>query len=425
MATPLRMPDLGTVEGDVILVRWLKAEGDTVALGEPLFEVETDKGVSEVEAAMAGVLLRKVIAEGAKAGSGETIALIRRPGEPEESVPPAAEMPRSTVAAAPQMPPGTVAPQMPPRTVAPQMPPRTVAPVIRALAEKWGVDLAAIRATGPGGRITREDVLRAKGGGAPQSARPSAATILRGIPAPAATVSGGISASAVPLSLSHGQAIVARKVSQSHREKPVYRVNALVDMSRAISLREKGKAGGTAIGWDALFVKAAAMAVTEMPLFRRYFKGEDLMPRGTVAALAEHAASDIAVAVGIEDELFIPAVRGAAGKSIAAISREIEALAKKAETRALQSVDVEGSCFLVSNLGMFPIDSFDAIIYPDHSAALAVGATTPTPVSDGKNIWIAPMARLSLSVDHRLINGKTAARFLARVKQIVENGELG
>jgi pyruvate dehydrogenase E2 component (dihydrolipoamide acetyltransferase) len=358
-------------------VRWLKAEGDTVSLGEPLFEVETDKGVSEVEAAIAGVLLKKVIAEGAKAGAGETIALMRRPGEPEESTE-SPEMPRSTAAAA---------------------------PVIRALAEKWGVDLAAVRATGPGGRVTREDVLRAKSGGLP-AALPRAN--------PAAT--GAAPANAAPLSLSHGQALVARKVSQSNREKPVYRVNVLVDMSKSIAIRENGKAGGIAIGWDALFVKAAAMAVTEMPLFRRYFDGDEL---------AEHATTDVAVAVGIEDELFIPAVRGAAGKSVAAVSREIEELAKKAETRTLQPSDVEGSCFLVSNLGMFPIDSFDAIIYPDHSAALAVGATSPTPVSDGTKIWIAPMARLTLSVDHRLINGKTAARFCARLKKILENGEPG
>jgi pyruvate dehydrogenase E2 component (dihydrolipoamide acetyltransferase) len=267
------------------------------------------------------------------------------------------------------------------------------------------VDLAAVRATGPGGRVTREDVLRAKSGGLP-AALPRAN--------PAAT--GAAPANAAPLSLSHGQAIVARKVSQSNREKPVYRVNVLVDMSKSIAIREKGKAGGIAIGWDALFVKAAAMAVTEMPLFRRYFDGDEL---------AEHATTDVAVAVGIEDELFIPAVRGAAGKSVAAVSREIEELAKKAETRTLQPSDVEGSCFLVSNLGMFPIDSFDAIIYPDHSAALAVGATSPTPVSDGTKIWIAPMARLTLSVDHRLINGKTAARFCARLKKILENGEPG
>ncbi len=413
MATPLRMPDLGTVEGDVTLVRWLKAEGDTVALGEPLFEVETDKGVSEVEAALAGVLIRKVLAEGAKAGPGETIALIRRPDDPEETAAtPAAEAPRGAVAGAVAGAGALPADAAPPSrsTVAAGMPRSTVAaaPVIRALARKWGVDLGAIRATGPGGRITREDVLRAKGTGTPRAMR---------APLPAG---------AGPLSLSHTQAIVARKVSQSSREKAVYRVSFQVDMGAVIERREKGKAAGAAISWDAVMVKAAAIAVTEMPLFRRYFTGG---PPGTAgaaeAALAEHPAPDVAVAVGVEDELFMPAVRAAADKSLATISREIEELAKKAASRALQPADVEGSCFLVSNLGMFPIESFDAIIYPDHSAALAVGATTPCPVSDGKNIWIASIARLTLSVDHRLINGRTAALFCTRVKQILENGELG
>lgn len=420
MATPLRMPDLGTVEGEVTLVRWLKAEGDTVALGEPLFEVETDKGVSEVEAAMAGVLLKKVIAEGAKAGAGETIALIRRPGEPEESsTEPAPPPQRESAAGAPATPPGRAAPGTSRSPVSTETPRGAVPPVLRALAEKWGVDLAAVAASGPGGRITREDILRARGGagqregasagqsGGAQEARPAAP------------------AGAGPLMLSHIQAIVARKVSQSSREKPVYRVNVLVNMSAATALREKGKAGGTAISWDAFFVRAVAIAVTEMPLFRRYFTPGVEKPGSAADALAEHATADIAVAVGVGDELFMPAVRGAAGRSIAAVSEEIEALAKKAESRALQPSDVEGSCFLVSNLGMFPIDSFDAIIYPDHSAALAVGAATPTPVSDGKNIWIAPMARLTLSVDHRLINGTTAARFCARLKQILENGEPG
>ena len=366
MATPLRMPDLGTVEGDVLLVRWLKAEGQTIALGEPLFEAETDKGVSTVEAALAGVLVKCVVPEGSKAGAGETIALIRRPGEPDEEEPvhagPAAVLQE---AAAP-------------------------ARVLRALAAKRGVDLASVERTGAGGRMTREDVLRARR--APTTSRTSAA-------AP---------------QLSRAQAIVARKVSQSHREKPVYRVNAKADMSRAIELREQSKkAGATAISWDSIFVKAAAMAVAEMPVFRLFMQGE---------AVAEHAPADIAVAVGIGDDLYIPAVRAPAGKSVAAVSAEIAALSKKAETRSLAAADVEGSCFLVSNLGMFPIDSFDAIIYPDHSAALAVGAVMPTPVSDGTRIWSAPVARLSLAVDHRLINGRTAARFMTRLKQILETG---
>ncbi len=405
MATPLRMPDLGTVEGEVTLVRWLKAEGETVALGDPLFEVETDKGISEVEAALAGVLVKKLVAEGARAGSGEPIALIRRPGEPEEAVearPPGAAgaAPAAVTGVAAQPPAGSF---------------RPVSPVIRALAEKRGVDLAAVTGSGPGGRITREDVLRSRGGAAPSAPRVRAAARAATVPAPAAG----------PLRLSSGQAAVARKVSQSSREKPVYHVHVQVDMTKAIAFRAAGKAetaaGGAAgaasaagaVSWDAILVKSAAMALSEEPLFRRWFRGDEVV---------EHVAIDVAVAVGIGDELYVPAVRGPAGKTVAAVSKEIEALARKAEARALTPQDVEESCFLVSNLGMFPIDSFDAIIYPEHSAALAVGATTSTPVSDGKNTWIAPLARLTLTVDHRLLNGRTAARFLSRVKQILETG---
>lgn len=400
MATELRMPDMGTVEGTVTLVRWLKPEGASVALGEPLFEVETDKGVSEVEAALAGVLVKQLIAEGAKAGAGEPIALIQRPGESEGAGAARDAAPAHPTSAAALPPAGSVAP--------------AAGPTIRALAEKWGVDLSQVRATGPGGRITREDILHARDGGVvsgPQAPRPGLELGALAAPVTPGHASAPVSAG---LALSHAQCIVARKVSQSHREKPVYRVNALVDMSKAIAHREQPKAGGgAATSWDAMLVKAAAMALVEMPLFRRWMSGD---------AVAEHAVVDVAVAVSVGDDLFIPSVRSPAGKSVSAISQEIESLAKKAEARTLTPADVGDSCFLVSNLGMFPIDSFDAVIYPDHSAAIAVGAITPTPVSDGTRIWIAPMARLSLAVDHRLINGRAAARFLTRVKQLLEEG---
>jgi pyruvate dehydrogenase E2 component (dihydrolipoamide acetyltransferase) len=393
MATELRMPDMGTVEGTVTLVRWLKPEGASVALGEPLFEVETDKGVSEVEAALAGVLVKQLIAEGAKAGSGEPIALIQRPGESEGA---------GAARAASSIP------------AAEHVAPPAAGPTLRALAEKWGVDLAQVRATGPRGRITREDILHARDGGVvsdPQAPRPGLDPGALAAPVTPGHASAPISAG---LALSHAQGIVARKVSRSHREKPVYRVNALVDMSKAIAYREQSKAGGgAATSWDAMLVKAAATALVEMPLFRRWMSGD---------TVAEHSSADVAVAVSVGDDLFMPAVRSPAGKGVSAISREIESLAKKAEARTLTPADIEESCFLVSNLGMFPIESFDAVIYPDHSAALAVGAVTPTPVSDGAKIWIAPMVRLSLAVDHRLINGRAAARFLTRVRQIMEEG---
>ena len=405
MATELRMPDLGTVEGSVTLVRWLKEEGDTVALGEPLFEAETDKGVSEVEAVMPGVLIKRLVAAGEKAGAGQPIALIRRPGEPGE---PVTQTPGAPAAPHLTSPARAAAPAVS-HAAPPARPP--VGPALRALAEKYGVDLSGLAGTGPAGRIVRQDILRARDAalrGAPQRTGVATAST-------AAAQRRGVTAlSSSGATLSAGQAIVAKRVSQSAREKPTYRVTIQADMSAAIAFREKTKASwGAAVSWDSLFVKAVSAVIAEMPLFRRYFAGSELR---------EHATADIAVAVGVGDDLYVPAVRDPLSKSVAVISREITALAERASAHALGSADTEESCFLVSNLGMFPVYSFDAIIYPDHSAALAVGATTPTPVSDGTSIRIAPIAQVSLAVDHRLINGRTAARFMAGLKTVLETG---
>jgi pyruvate dehydrogenase E2 component (dihydrolipoamide acetyltransferase) len=393
MAVPLRMPDLGTVEGEVTLVRWLKSEGDTITLGEPLFEVETDKGVSEVEAAMAGILEKRVAAEGARVASGETIAFVRRYGE---SAAPAgaagAQGPAARTAS-----PHTAPPAQEPATLAA----RRVAPVLAALAARWGVNLDSVSGTGPGGAVTRDDILR-----------------VRNAPGARGAASGG-TAARVPgrpsRPLPPAQSIVAAKVSQSHREKPVYHVHARVDMSRVIAARgREAAAGGQSARFDAFFVSAAALSIAQSPVFRTFMAAE---------AVGEHGAVDIAVAVGIGDELYAPVVRGADRKSVADISREIGTLAEKAASHSLATRDADDSCFLVSNLGMFPVESFEAIIYPAHAAALAVGAVTRTPVAEGETVRVAPLAHLTLSVDHRLINGAAAARFLARVKQILENGE--
>ncbi|HET6485165.1 MAG TPA: 2-oxo acid dehydrogenase subunit E2 [Spirochaetia bacterium] len=392
MATPLRMPDLGTVEGAVTLVSWLKAEGDSVALGEPLFEVETDKGVSEIEAAIAGVIVKLVIPAGGKAGPGELIAMIRRPGEPEETAeappegrPATASTPTAAAPAAAILP-----------TVVTPAAAGAVPPTIRALAARYGVELSAVRGSGPGGRILREDVLAARKGPGTGPAPLAAAAQ----PAP-------------PAAPSRNQAAVARVVSQSHREKPTFHLTMTVDMSRVIEARKSAKPAS--IAFDAYLVKAVARAIASSPGFRRYQKDEKLL---------SHDAVDVAVAVSVDDDLYAPAIRRADTKSVRQIAGDIDALAAKARARAIGTAESEGSCFLVSNLGMFPVESFDAIVYPDHAAALAVGAAIPTPVSDGTRIWIAPLARLTLTVDHRLINGAVAARFLAAVKQFLESGDL-
>jgi pyruvate dehydrogenase E2 component (dihydrolipoamide acetyltransferase) len=367
VATPVRMPDIGTVESEVKFVRWLKKEGEEVILGEPLFEVETDKGVNQVESAIAGVLVRCVAAEESRVAVGEAIAYIRKPGDDDAAPDP------SPIAA----------------TAAGS---RRIAPALRALAAKLSVDIDALAARKPD--LTREDILAA--------VREHASA-----PAPATPRPSGDAVKALP----RNQAIVARRVAQSHREKPVYRVHAIVDMSRVIAFREQE--GASAPSHDAILCKAAARAVTEQPLFRQYMEGETLM---------EHPAADIAVALGIGDELYAPAVRDADSASVGDVSRAIQDLVGKAKGHGLGARETEGSCMLVSNLGMFPIESFDAIIHPEHSAALTIGATLRTPVADGDGVRIAPLARLTLAVDHRIINGKAAARFISRVKEIMETG---
>ena len=356
--TTLRMPDLGTVEGSVTLVRWLKREGDSVALGEPLFEVETDKGVSEVECAAEGILTAHLVAEGAAVSAGEPIASIRGSGESKQAAP--VDRPRKEGATTSRGP----------------------SPVIAALAGKYGVDLSLLEGTGPGGVLTRQDVIQA---------RDAART--------------GTSPQPAPKQVS-AQSIVAARVSQSHREKPVFHVTMRADMGKVMAAR------GT-LSFTAFFVKACAAALVEFPAFRRYISGQQ---PGT------HESVDIAVAIGINDELYAPAVRVADARSVQEISADIERLSGRAEARGLAAADSQDSCFLVSNLGMYPVESFDAVILPEHSAALAVGAVLSTPVAEGTVVRIAPLASLTLSVDHRLINGGAAARFLGRVKQYLEEG---
>lgn len=394
MPAPIRMPDLGTVESEVSIARWLKATGDPVAAGEALLEVETDKGVSPVESVAAGVVLRRLFEDGAKVGAGEIIAWVGQPadaipGETAVAQPAAAAGATRLVSPAP----GAAGPR--------------VSVVVRSLAERYGVDVGALRGSGPNGMVTREDVLRARGG-AP------------GAPAGAASAEAGVSRAASAAAgagprLSANQAAVARKVAQSHREKPTFRVTMLVDMGTVVAHREaaqRGPAGAPA--WDAYLVAAAGRAIAAHPAFRRWMHGEEVR---------EHAHVDVAFAVASGDDLAAPVVRDADRKTVAEIAAEAADLAAKARSGALEPADAADGCFLVSNLGMLPVESFDAIVHPEHAAALAAGAAAPTPVVRGDgSIVAAPMARLTLTVDHRLANGAAAAAFLAAIKECLEQG---
>ena len=257
-----------------------------------------------------------------------------------------------------------------------------IAPVVVNLAKKLGVDVRQVKGTGERGAVTREDVLRAARG-------------------PAAAPEGE--------ELGAAQAAVARAVGKSHAEIPHLRIAALIDMTAARRWREAGA------GYDAIFVKAMAKAQEAVPAFGRRLEGQRLIAAGGV---------HIAVAVGFGEELVLPVVRDADKKSVGEIQREIEELAGRAKRRALQTGEMTGASTALSNLGMYPVEWFEAVIFPGHSAILAVGAVGARAVVREGRVEARPAVVVTLAADHRFINGRTAAEYLSKVKEVVESGGL-
>ncbi|MFH1918346.1 MAG: dihydrolipoamide acetyltransferase family protein [Planctomycetota bacterium] len=369
MATAIKIPDLGTTTDEVKLVEWLKQEGDPVKRGEALCEVETDKATDELESVAEGVLLRQVVPAGSEIVSGTIIAYVGSPGEliPE---------------------PGTAAPAqaeksdgqegLPKDDVAPG-----VSPVIRNLAKGRGVDLDSVTGTGPGGRITREDVIRTKQAGGDRVAR-----------------------------LSKDQLAVARRVSRSNREIPAIDLTCTVDMSGAMRLRRRViQETSQKVAYDSIFVFAVAQAITASCNFMSHVTEEEVVI---------HDSTDIAVAISSQRRLYTPVIRNADELSLSEIELELQRLVEKTRRGELRAEDLVGGSFTVSNLGMFPVRSFNVIIPPGQSAALAVGAIEERPVVKEGRILPLPVVNVVLSVDHRLINGTEAAEFLKQLKEFLE-----
>jgi len=371
MATPIKMPDLGTTVEEVTLVAWLKQEGDSVKRGEPLCEVETDKATDQLESVAAGVLLKQMVPAMTEVRSGAIIAYIGSPGEVivEES---AAPTPSKEVAV--------------PQVAAKAETQRKLPPVIRNLAKREGVNLDAVVGTGPGGQITRDDVLRAK------------------------QTSASASKSSIPYSKE--QLSVARRVARSNREVPTVDLVTSIDMSAVLRVRTKlQEEHERKFAFDSFFVFAVARSIEKFPSFAGHADDESFHKDNTV---------DICLAISHEEKLFLPPIRNANKFTIEEIQTEVERLVEKTRGRHLGSADLAGGCFTVSNLGMFPIDSFQMIIPPDQIAALAIGATQQRPVVRDGRITVLPMCTIALSVDHRPMNGAEAAEFLKHLKETLE-----
>jgi len=413
LATSIVMPQMGYDMQEGTVVRWHKKEGDAVARGEVIAEIETDKATVEFEAYTSGVLRKIVVEEGVAIPVGELIAVITDPDEalPDDlatpqaapgAAPPAALENGMTATEAPAT--GSPAPPAPDPSQAQVPAPSEVraSPIARRLAKEHGIDLSLVTGTGPGGRIVERDVLSFAS--APAAAAHS--------PAPAAAP-----AAAAPenVDLSRMRQAIARVTVDSKRDAPHFYVTADVEMTKAMSLRRDTNdavAGGTRVSVNDLVIKAAAIALKRYPKFNAFFREDHLQM---------NSAINIGIAIALEAGLIVPGVGGCENKSLVEIAAASQDLIARAHDGTLRNEEYSGTTFSISNLGMFEVDSFAAIIFPPHAAVLAVGKVKEQAVARDGELAVAQMMKATVSVDHRVADGAEAAQFLVEVKNLLEN----
>ncbi len=411
MATKVHMEALSPTMEEGQVVRWLKREGDPVAQGDILAEIETDKATMELVARGEGVLRRRLVAEGATAPVGDVIAIIAEESEDISSL--EAAVPASDASEA-----GGPAPQMVDEGGSPEQPaavdgtvsrPESPAsgrvrasPVARRLALEAGVDLASLSGSGPAGRIVKRDVERAaQAGSAPQVA----------VEAPATEAGPEM----VDVPLTQMRKTVARRLTESLGPVPHFFLTVEADMTRALEVRrsvnEVLALQGVKASINDLVIKATAAALIHHPECNAWWSGDVIRRFNRV---------HMAVAVAVPDGLITPVVRDAHAKGLAAISREVRELAARARDKRLQPHEYTGSTFSISNLGMFGIDAFTAVINPPEAGILAVGAVQERPVIRDGQLVARPCMTMTMSCDHRVIDGAQGARFLATLKSFLE-----
>ncbi len=409
MASRVVMPKLTDTMEEGVVLKWKRAEGDKVSAGDVLAEIETDKAVMDLEAFASGVLRKLLVKEGETVPSGALIAVI---GDPDEDIGDA--MSETASAATPETGGAKVTPKpaaaVETKSVAPKEPPTKkdatkaepaketeigergeikVSPRAKALARERGIDLSTVKASGPGGRIVEQDVLAAKPA---TTERPRAAT---------------------EKPLSQMRKAIARTTTSSKAPVPHFYVTSDIDMGEAVRFRQQYKQARTEHpSVTDLILKAVALALRKHPEINVSYAGD---------VLRQHGRIDLGMAVGLDDGLITPVIRDCEGKSLGQIVTETKRLAERARKRQLAPEEYTGSTFSVSNLGMYDVDSFIAVLTPPEAAALAVGSIREEPVVSGSRVRLGRRMRVTLSCDHRALDGLQAAVFLKEVKRILEH----
>ena len=440
--TKVVMPKLSDAMESGKIIKWLKKEGERINGGDILAEVETDKADVEMEAFGAGVLRKILVPAGESAPIGALIGVIAEPGDDIAAVvasapagatgagsvaqktplraEPAPAPPAAAASAAPQAPrpapvtpaPAPMAPVARPAAIAgaPAVAPAGIAqdgrvkasPLAKKIAAQAGVDLRLIQGSGPGGRIIRRDVEAAGSGAAAAGAMPAAAR--------PAVVSG---AEFEDVPLTQIRAAIARRMPLSKGPVPHFYVSSEVAMDRAWELREQLNAleGQPKISVNDFVIRACALALLQHPGVNASLQGD---------AIRVYHRAHIGVAVALDDGLITPVLRDCHAKPLAQIAVEARDLAERARNRKLRAQELSGATFSISNLGMFDVAEFSAIINPPEGAILAVGSVRRVPVVDDTGLGVGRRMMLTISCDHRVMDGAMGARFLQDVKRLLE-----
>jgi pyruvate dehydrogenase E2 component (dihydrolipoamide acetyltransferase) len=422
MATKVLMEALSPTMEEGRLIEWKKQEGDTVTVGEVLAEVETDKAVMDLQARAAGVMLKHTIAAGTTVPVGQLVGVIGASGEdvsalvsggakapsPAAPKPPAAPVAATKAVAEPPSREVVVSAPSTPRATQDRV---KASPLARRIAAEKGVDLAQVRGSGPVGRVIVRDLEALPAGGGRAAVSPIRRIATNGEPF-----------SDVPLT--QIRKTIAKRLAQSIGPIPTFYLTTEVDMERVAEAREAlnetaRRLGGSAAGseepkisFNDIILKATALALRQHPACNAWWQEDRIRYWNEI---------HVSVAVAIDDGLITPVVRHTDQKSLREIAVEVRDLAGRARERRLQPDEYTGGTFSVSNLGMFEIDQFTAVINPPETGILAVGSIVAKPVAEGDRVVIRRRMRVTMSCDHRVIDGATGAAFLRTFKGMLEN----
>lgn len=431
------MPKLGDTMEEGKILNWLKREGDAVQKGDALAEIETEKVNIEVEAFSAGVLRKILVPTGATVPVGAPIALTGAADEPlpaaatgqgQASAAPAPAVPASGQAGVASQP-GSLQPiQAQPsvsngRTAvasngyasAPAAQGTSgrviISPIARRIAAEHNLDAAQIHGSGPGGRVIKEDVLAYLQQAPAAQAQPVVGPVAQPVPA----AQPGEDVEAIPLT--QMRKTIARRLQQSMQTAPHFYVTAAIDATRLGELRAtineyaEQQPQPIKVSVNDLIVKAVATALARIPQVNVSFDGERLLRKKRI---------NVGVAVALEQGLIVPVVRDADKRGVLDIARESRRLVDAARNNKLKPEDIQGGTFTVSNLGMFDVESFTAVINPPESAILAIGSIVPTPVVRDGQVVVRDIMKVTMSSDHRALDGAVVARFLQELKRLLE-----